>query len=138
MSHDGNEDDSNPGKSARLLKTGFGKSGEYAWVTSLVENQSEGNIGQFVIVQFNLQDSAGEILASIGQDESFSRADQKLAGGTQVEIPDHGKVAKVEATMEVSDHTDVDVEPFPEITTGNVWVTVRIGVWRSGRSRTGK
>lgn len=119
-SADGNKDDSNPGQSARLLKTGFGQSGEYAWVTSLVENQSEGNIGQFVTVQFNLLDSAGEILASTDQVESFSRADQKLAVGTQVEIPDHGKVAKVEATMEVSDHTDVDVEPFPEIITGNV------------------
>jgi hypothetical protein len=39
--------------------------------------------------------------------------------GTQVEIPDSRKVAKVEATMEVSDH-DVDAEPFPEITTGEV------------------
>jgi hypothetical protein len=118
----GNEDDSNPGNSARLLKTGFGQSGEYAWVTSLVENQSEGNIGQFVTVQFSLLDSNGEILASTDQVESFSRADQKLAVGTQVEIPDRGKVAKVEATMEVSDHADVDAEPFPEITTGNVKV----------------
>ena len=121
-SADGNEDASNPGNSARLLKTGFGQSGEYAWVTSLVENQSKGNIGQFVTVQFNLLDSEGEILASTDQVESFSRADQKLAVGTQVDIPDRGKVAKVEATMEVSDYTDVDVEPFPEITTGNVRV----------------
>jgi hypothetical protein len=65
-------------------------------------------------VQFNLLDSNGEILASTDQVESFSRADQK--------IPDRGKVAKVEATMEVSDHADVDAEPFPEITTGNVKV----------------
>ena len=36
------------GKSAKLLKTGFGQAGEYAWVTSLVENQTEDNIGQFV------------------------------------------------------------------------------------------
>jgi hypothetical protein len=109
-------------KSARLLQTGFGQSGEYAWVTSLVENQAEDNVGQFVTVQFNLLDSAGEILASTDQVESFSRADQKLAVGTQVEIPDRGEVAKVEATMEVSDHSDVDTEPFPEITTGKVKV----------------
>jgi Tfp pilus assembly protein FimV len=61
-------------------------------------------------------------VASTDQVESFSRADQKLAVGTQVEIPDRGKIAKVEATMEVSDHSDVDTEPFPEITTGKVEV----------------
>jgi hypothetical protein len=116
----GNEDNS-AGKSARLLKTGFGQSQEYAWVTSLVENQAEDNVGQFVTVQFNLLDSDGEILASADQVEEVSRADQKLAVGTQVEIPDRKKVAKVEATMEVSDH-DVDAEPFPEITTGGVKV----------------
>jgi hypothetical protein len=117
----GNEDQSQA-KSARLLKTGFGQSGEYAWVTSLVENQAEDNVGQFVTVQFNLLDSDGEILASTEQVEAFSRADQRLAVGTQVEIPDRGKVAKVEATMEVSDHQNVDADPFPEITTGKVKV----------------
>lgn len=63
-----------------------------------------------------------EIVASTEQVEDFSRADQKLAVGTQVEIPDRKKVAKVEATMEVSDHADVNAEPFPEITTGGVKV----------------
>jgi hypothetical protein len=101
----GNEDQSQT-KSARLLKTGFGQSGEYAWVTSLVENQAEDNVGQFVTVQFNLLDSDGEILASTEQVEALSRADQKLAVGTQVDIPDRGKVAKVEATMEVSDQDE--------------------------------
>jgi hypothetical protein len=91
-------------------------------VTSLVENLAEGNVGQFVTVQFNLLDSDGEILASTDQVEDFSRADQKLAVGTQVDIPDGGKVDKVEATMEVSDHPNVDTEPFPEITTGKVKV----------------
>jgi hypothetical protein len=71
----GNEDNS-AGKSARLLKTGFGQSQEYAWVTSLVENQSEGNIGQFVTVQFNLLGADGEILASTDQVEEFSHADR--------------------------------------------------------------
>jgi hypothetical protein len=51
------------GKGARQLKTGFGQSEGYAWVTSLVENQAEDNVGQFVTVQFNLLDSDGEILA---------------------------------------------------------------------------
>src|SRR5207342_3785778 len=68
----GNED--NTGKGARLLKTGFRQSEEYAWVTSLVENQAEDNVGEFVRVQFNLLDSDGEILASTDQVEAFSRA----------------------------------------------------------------
>jgi hypothetical protein len=110
------------GKGARLLQSGFGQSGRYAWVTSLVENQAEGNVGQFVTVGFNLLDSHGEILASADQVEKFSRADEKLAVGTQVDIPDRGKVAKVKATMEVSEHPNVDAEPFPEITTGKVKV----------------
>jgi hypothetical protein len=63
-------------------------------VTSLVENQAEDNVGQFVTIQFNLLDSDGEILASTEQVEAFSRADQKLAVGTQVDIPDRGKVPK--------------------------------------------
>ena len=44
---------------------------EYAWVTSLVENQAEGNVGQFVTVQFNLLDSDGEILASATRSSRF-------------------------------------------------------------------
>jgi hypothetical protein len=42
--------------------------------------------------------------------------------GTQVDIPDRGKVAKVEETLDVSDHSNVNAEPFPEITTGEVKV----------------
>jgi hypothetical protein len=110
------------GKSARLLRSGFGQSGRYAWVTSLVENQAENNVGQFVTIGFNLLDSHGKILASADHSEKFSRADEKLAVGTQVDIPDRGKVTRVEATMEVSEHPNVDAEPFPKITTGKVKV----------------
>ena len=110
------------GKGARLLRSGFGQSGRYAWATSLVENQAEDNVGQFVTVGFKLLDSDGKILASADQSEKFSRADEKLAVGTQVDLPDRGKVAKVEATMAVSNHPNVAAEPFPEITTGKVKV----------------
>ena len=91
-------------------------------MTSLVENQTADNIGQFVTVQFNLLDSDGKVLGRAHRVDAFSRADQKLAVGTQVDIPDRGKVAKVEATMEISDNPNVDTEPFPEITTGKVKV----------------
>jgi hypothetical protein len=107
---------------ARLLKTGFGQFREYAWVTSLVENLAEDNVGELITVRFNLLDPEGRILARTEQVEGFSRAEQKLAVGTLVDLPDRGKVAKVEATMEVGDHPNVDAEPFPEITTGKVRV----------------
>ena len=110
------------GKGARLLKSGFGQSGRYAWATSLVENKAEGNVGQFVTVGFNLLDSHGKIVASADQVEKFSRADEKLAVGTQVDIPDRGKVVKVQATMDVSEQPNVAAEPFPKITTGDVKV----------------
>jgi hypothetical protein len=111
------------GKRARLLRSGFGQSGRYAWVTSLVENQAQDNVGQFVTVGFTLLDSDGEILAKADQVERFSRADEKLAVGTQVDIPDRGKVAKVKAaTMEVGELPNVETEPFPKITTGKVKV----------------
>jgi hypothetical protein len=120
-SADGNKTDPER-NGARLLRSGFGQSGRYAWVTSLVENQAEDNVGQFVTIRFDLLDSDGEILARADHAEKFSRADEKLAVGTQVDIPDRGKVAKVEATMEVSDLPNVAAEPFPEITTGKVKV----------------
>jgi hypothetical protein len=102
------------GGPAKLLQAGFGRAGEYAWVTSLVENTSQ-DVGQFVTVQFNLLDSSGKILASESQVEQFSRLREKLVLGTQVELPKKGKVAKVAATLDVGDPDDT-TKPFPEIT----------------------
>lgn len=110
------------GPGAKLLKTGFGQHEEYAWVTSLVQNQSDANIGRFVTVQFNLYDKSGELIQSTEQVESFSRGDQKMALGTQVDVPDKKKVAKVEATLALSDYDDGNTDPSPEIKTGKVKV----------------
>jgi hypothetical protein len=116
---------------ARLVKTGFGQAGEDTWVTSLVENQSADNIGRDVIVQFSVYDDAGEIVASAVQKDSFSRADQLLAIGTQIDVPDQSTVVKAEATLGVSDQSS-GAEPFPEIRTGEVTITVGAdGVTRS-------
>lgn len=115
-------EDNSRGKSVRLLKSGFGQSGRYAFVTAFIKNKAESNVGRFVTVQFNLRDSAGEILASTDHVEAFSRPDQTLAVGTQVDIPDSGKVAKVQASLNISDDPNLDAEPFPEIRTGKVKV----------------
>lgn len=110
------------GPGAKLVDTGFGQRDEYAWVTSLVQNQSADNVGHFVTVQFNLYDKSGELIASEEQVEDFSRADQKMAIGTQVEVPDKKKVAKVEATLAVGDETGGSTDDAPEIKTGKVKV----------------
>ena len=110
------------GPRATLVDTGFGQRDEYAWVTSLVQNQSADNVSHFVTVQFNLYDKSGELIASTDQVESFSSADQTMAIGTQVDVPDKKKVAKVEATLAVGDETGGDGEDAPEIKTGKVKV----------------
>lgn len=110
------------GPGTKMLETGFGQDGEYAWVTSLVQNQSADNIGHFVTVQFNAYDKGGELIESTEQVESFSRADQKMALGTQIDVEDKKKVAKVEATLVVGDETGGGSEPSPEIKTGKVKV----------------
>ena len=114
------DDGAKAGPGAKLLKTGFGQRDEYAWVTSLVENQSADNIGRFVTVQFNVFDKDGDLIASTEQVEEFSRDDQRMALGTQVDIPDKKKAAKVEATLAVGDDSGGSTDPKPEIKTGKV------------------
>jgi hypothetical protein len=97
-----------------ILKSGFGVDGGYAWVATLVRNDSE-NVGATVIAHFNLLDKAGEIAASTDQTESFSRAGETLTLGTQVDIPRGTKPVKVEVTVQV-DYPGIgpDTE-FPEL-----------------------
>lgn len=108
------------GPGAKLVETGFGQDGEYAWVTSLVQNQSAENVAHFVTVQFNLFDKTGELIASEEQVETFSSADQNIVLGTQVDVPDKRKVAKVEATLAVGDETGGSTDDATEIKTGSV------------------
>lgn len=134
------DEGANAGPGAKLLKTGFGQRDEYAWVTSLVQNQSDDNIGRLVTVQFNLYDKGGDLIQSTDQVESFSRADQKMAIGTQVDLDHKKKVAKVEATLALSDY-DGGADPSPEIKTGKVKVakdeygstTARFEVYNSAK-----
>lgn len=118
---DGKKDEQTPAKSAKLLATGFGQLDQYVWVSSLVQNLSEDNVGRFVTIQFNVLDNAGEILTSTDQVEIFSRKGQKMAIGTQVDLDRREKAARVEATMEVGNESGSS-DPAPEIPTGKVKV----------------
>lgn len=58
---------------ATLKKAGFGRDGDYGWVSAIVTNSSSENVGKFVTVQFNLLDSKGDLVASQEQVGMFTR-----------------------------------------------------------------
>lgn len=116
---DGEESTKKSGE-ATLKKAGFGREGDYGWVSAIVTNSSSENVGKFVTVQFNLMDSKGELVASQEQVEQFTSADQTLALGTQVEMVDKPKVAKVEATLGLSN--EQNMEDMPNLPVGKVRV----------------
>lgn len=97
-----------------ILKSGFGVDGEYAWVATLVRNDSD-NVGATVVAHFNLLDKAGEIAASADQTESFSRPGETLTLGTQVEVPRGSKPVKVETTVQVEYPGIGPDSAFPEL-----------------------
>lgn len=106
---------------ASLEAAGFGQSGDYLWITSVVRNEAPTG-GQFVTVSFNLLDEGGNLLATESQVESFNAPGQRLAVGTQVDAPTNGTVASVEATLLV----DEGMAPeFPDVTLEAGEVTLR-------------
>jgi len=110
------------GTAATVLRSGFGiAQGGYAWVTSIVRNDSQRS-GQTVTVHFNLKSAAGDLVASGDQVEAFSRPGQLLAAGTQVTIPAGTKPATLEATAQVEYPGIGSQDAFPEIPFGPVTV----------------
>lgn len=85
-----------------LLDSGFGQSGQYVWVTAIVENVSDHG-GQTVTVNFNALDASGEVVGSVSQVNSFSIAGQVLAVGTQLDVGKRVKVVSIEPTLLVED-----------------------------------
>lgn len=107
------EDSQEEGEQGRIVESGFGQSGQYAWVTAAVENLSDHG-GQTVTVNFNVMDESGEVIGSQSQVESFNIAGQSIAVGTQVDLGPRVDAASVEATLLVEDdntfeETDVDL-----------------------------
>ncbi|WP_405522685.1 hypothetical protein OG426_05465 [Streptomyces canus] len=108
--------------SGQLVASGFGQQDEYVWVTSLVRNTSP-HVGQTVTVQFNILDANNKIIGSASQVENFSRPDQLLVVGTQVDVKPNEKAAKVKATLLVEDEGTFSTKPFPKIPTSAVHVS---------------
>ncbi|GAA2136033.1 hypothetical protein GCM10009844_01920 [Nocardioides koreensis] len=90
-----------------ILESGFGQSNEYAWVTALVQNDSD-HAGQTVTVNFNVKDASGKLAASGSQVSAFYWAGQKLPVGTQVDLGRGVKAASMEATVLVEDEGTFD------------------------------
>lgn len=90
-----------------ILETGFGQSDDYAWVTALVRNNTD-EAGQTVTVSFNALNTAGDVVATGSQVQSFNWSGQEVPVGTQIEIPGGEKVASVDATLLVEDDGTFD------------------------------
>lgn len=92
-----------------ILESGFGQSGQYAWVIALVQNESD-HAGQTVTVNFNVKDASGHLIASGAQVAAFNWVGQKLPVATQVDLGRHAKAASLEATVLVEDEGTFDDE----------------------------
>ena len=120
-----------PAKKIRIVESGFGqnpKDLQYAWVTALVHNDAAA-VGDFVVVNFNMKDPKGNLIASGSQTDQFSRDGEDLAVGTQVEVTSKAKVASVEATAVLSNNASK--EAFPELPTGAVKVIEKYGYYKA-------
>ena len=91
----------------RIVESGFGQSGEYAWVIAMVKNESD-HAGQTVTVNFNLRDKGGQLIASGSQVASFNWPGQTLPVGTQIDVTKGEKASTIEATVLVEDDDTFD------------------------------
>lgn len=119
-----------------LVKSGFGFADPFAWVSALVSNDSV-NSGATVTVNFNLLDDAGAILVSGSQVEAFSRPDELLVLGTQLEVPAGTVPSSLEATVQVEYPGIGSTEPFPELPLSPVTIARdEFGGWEASATLT--
>lgn len=108
-------------EAASIEKSGFGGSGDYLWVTSIVRDVP---VGQFATVSFNLYGADGKLLATESQTEQSVNPGARIVVGTQVTAPKGQPVAKVEPTLKVSNHDPVVTTKFSNVVlqVGNVTI----------------
>jgi hypothetical protein len=95
-----------------IEKSGFGGSGDYLWVTSIVRNVP---VGQFATVSFNLYGADGALLATESQTEQSINHGARIVVGTQVTAPKGQPVTRIEPTFKVSDHSPVGPVKFSNV-----------------------
>ena len=86
----------------KILESGFGQDGQYVYPVTLVENTSDHG-GQTVTVSWNFLDSAGKIVKTGSQVNSFNFARQTIAVTTQVDVAKGVEVASIEPTLLIED-----------------------------------
>lgn len=106
---------------ATLVKSGFGQSGQFVWVTSLVHNDSKA-VGQTVTVHYDLLDASGARVKKADAMASFSRVGEDLAVGAQVAVRPGIEVASVNARMTVKYTGSLAGAYFPALTVSNMKV----------------
>jgi len=105
-----------------LVALGFGQAEKYVAPIAIVKNNTQ-DVGQFVTVNFNLLDKSGTVIASTDQIEQITWPGQELLLPGWEELDSaKTKVAKVEATISVSD-PDNSQQALAQYTTGPVKVT---------------
>lgn len=109
---DSDSDSDSAKAQGKILESGFGQDGQYVYPVTLVDNTSD-HAGQTVVVSWNFLDSAGEIVKSQSQTNSFNFTGQTIAVTTQVDVGKGNKVASIEPTLLIKDdglfeETEVD------------------------------
>lgn len=110
-----------PNAIASVKEAGLGQSGRYVWATAVVHNNTQ-KAGQVVTVNFNVFDSKGTLLASGSTLKDLPRPNDDVAIGTQVDLAEGDKAARVEATVLAEDRVLWSGEAFPAlgITAGKI------------------
>lgn len=114
-------------KALYVVESGFGQKDQYAWVTTLVHNDSA-KPGDFVVANFNLKDASGTLIKSGNQTEQFYKQGQDLALGTQVEVPEGKKIASIDVTAATTG-SSMPVEGVAELGMGPLTLTESYGAF---------
>jgi hypothetical protein len=101
-----------PTSKAVIEQSGFGGQGDYLWVTSTVRDVP---VGQFATVSFNLYGADGTLLATETQTEEAVNPGARITVGTQVSAPQGQPVARIEPTLEVSNHSPAETPKFSDV-----------------------
>lgn len=85
-----------------VLESGIAVDGDYAYASAMVKH--EGLTGEFATVLFNVYDDEDNLVLSQEQVEELGTEGTTFPIGTHIEVPSGSTLARVEATVSVSEH----------------------------------
>jgi len=101
---------------AEIVDSGFGQNEYTTQAMVIVTTDDEAAVGKFVTVSVNFLDADGQILSTADQVESFTWVGQELAMPvTPYEMDEKAKVASIEPSVSLSDHSgsEESMAPLP-------------------------